>query len=79
MLSELARSNTKQNSIVSKNHYDVGKRDAGCKAGHTVLLRKELRAALDCRYEAHTPYYVGVARMLSSASGEGQVGPSQPM
>ena len=56
VLSDLARINTEQNSIVSKNHYDVGKRDARCKVGETVLLRKEMRGALDCRYEG--PYTI---------------------
>ena len=56
MLSDLSRSNTEQSSIVSKNLHHVGKRDARCKAGDTVLLRKELRGALDCRYEG--PYTI---------------------
>ena len=43
ILSELARSNRGRSSIASKAHYDLGKRDAGCKAGDTVLLRKEVR------------------------------------
>ena len=56
ILSELARSNRGRSSIASKAHYDLGKRDVGYKAGDTVLLRKEVRGPLDCRYEG--PYTI---------------------
>ena len=42
-LSGLARSNRGRSSIISKDHYDVGNRDCKCKAGDTVLLKKEVK------------------------------------
>ena len=54
-LSALARSNRGRSAGASKARYNVGKRDGSMfRAGDKVLLRKEVRGPLDCKYEG--PY-----------------------
>ena len=55
-LASLARNNRERSSISSKTQYDAGKRDGMFRAGDKVLLRKEVRGPLDCKYEG--PYTV---------------------